>query len=286
MDTLQIKAYAKINLCLYIPALRQDGYHELDSVFQSIGLFDYIILTKSEGIHIMCDEKSIPVDSANTCYQAAIRIMEETGAPGIAVDIEKRIPSQAGLGGGSADAAAVIAGMNRLYDCGLSTMQMQKIGAGIGADVPFFLQGGCMRAQGIGEKLSLLENPFLLDVVVVKPKCGVSTPESYKLFDQMEKTGGNALAMIAAMKSVDEAAYLKAFKNALEPCAFRLAPQSQSAVAELKQAGAMAAQVTGSGSAVFGLFKKGEGIGAKQKIKAMDFEQVFSVDMKHTGLSF
>lgn len=286
MDTLKIKAYAKVNLCLYITALRQDGYHELDSVFQSIGLFDFITLTKAETIHIVCDDKNVPTDEANTCHQAARRMMELTGAPGVNVLIEKNIPAQAGLGGGSADAAAVIVGMNRLYDLGLDTKQMQEIGVKIGADVPFFMQGGCMRARGIGERLSPLHNPFLHDVVVVKPKGGVGTPVCYRLFDQTEKPGGRAVPMTSAMKTENKTDYLAAFKNALEPCAFKLAPASKTAVKALKQAGAEAAQVTGSGAAAFGLFKQGEGEKAKQKLEKQNFERVFLVDMKEKGLSF
>lgn len=284
MDILKIKACAKINLCLHIPALRQDGYHELDSVFQSIGLFDWVTIKKTKGIRITCDDTRVPTDESNTCYKAAQAVMAVTDVPGVWVHIEKRIPSEAGLGGGSADAAAVIVGMNKLFGFDFSFDKMEKLGASIGADVPFFIRGGCMRAQGIGDILSPLNNPFSHDVVVIKPKGGVSTPESYRLFDQNEKLGGSASAMIDALKTKDEAGYFAAVKNALQPVAFMLAPQSETAVAALKQAGAKAAQVTGSGSAVFGLFQKGEGKAAKEKLEKQDFEQVFFVEVEKTGL--
>lgn len=281
-----MKACAKINLCLHIPALRQDGYHELDSVFQSIGLFDCVTLKKADGIKITCDDERVPTDETNTCYKAAKAVMAAANVPGVWVDIEKCIPSQAGLGGGSADAAAVIVGMNELYGCGLSFEQMEKIGTLIGADVPFFVRGGCMRAQGIGDILSPLKNPFSHDVVVIKPKGGVSTPESYRLFDQSGTLGGSATAMVDALEKKDEEAYFLTVSNALEVCAFMLAPQSEQAVAALKQMGAKAAQVTGSGSAVFGLFEKGSGQAAKEKLEKMDFEQVFLADMREKSLSF
>ncbi len=286
MDVLHIQANAKINLCLHIPALRQDGYHEIDSVFQSIGLFDVITLKKAEGITIVCDDSSVPTDKTNTAYKAAIAVMAAAKVPGVAVTIEKHIPSQAGLGGGSADAAAVICGLNALYACGLTDDEMTAIGVTIGADVPFFIRGGCARARGIGEILSPLDNPFLHDVVVIKPFGGVSTPESYRRFDQTEKIGGSAADMVSAMAEKNETAYLAAVKNALEPCAFALAPQSREAVDALKAAGALAAQVTGSGSAVFGLFKTGLGRAAKEKLESQGFERVFLEKMKDTGLSF
>ena len=279
MEALTIKAYAKINLCLNITALRKDGYHELDSVFQSIGLFDSIHLKKAEGIKLSCDDKSIPVDSTNTCYKAAFLVMQKIGVPGVSVAIEKRIPSQAGLGGGSADAAAVIAGMNQMYQCGLSDQEMTKMAVTIGADVPFFIKGGCMRAQGIGEQLTALSNPFLHDVVVIKPKGGVSTPASYRLFDQSGTMGGSAERMIDAMADKDEAAYLGAVANALASCAYQIVPDSLRAVDALKHLGAMAAEVTVSGSAVFGLFKPGAGETAKEKLEFMDFEQVFLTEV-------
>ena len=237
MDKLKIRANAKINLCLHITAIRQDGYHELDSVFQSIGLFDWVTVEKSQGIQVTCDDPEVPTDARNTCYKAAVAMMAKTDVPGVAVHIEKNIPSQAGLGGGSADAAAVIVGMNALYSCALTEDQMRAIGATVGADVAFFIQGGCMRAEGIGELLAPASNPFLHDVVVIKPKGGVSTPACYRQFDQTEKTGGSAEHMLKAMEAVDEEGYLESIKNALEPCAFEIVPQSKKAVEALKKQG-------------------------------------------------
>lgn len=284
MDTLKLKACAKINLCLHIPFIHDNGYHELDSVFQSIGLFDVVTLQKVPEIAVVCDAPDIPSGPENIAYRAARAMVQEAGTEGVRIIIEKRIFSQAGLGGGSADAAAVIFGMNRLYQIGLNEQTMMRIGAKIGADVPFFIRGGCMRARGIGDILTPLCNPFDHDLIILKPKSGIKTPECYRRFDALGGMGGSADAMIAAMERKDEKGYLEAVHNALQPAAAELVPKIQNALDALVLAGAKAAAVTGSGSAVFGLFEKGTAAAAEKKLKAEGFEQAVKTEMTDAGL--
>ena len=284
MNRITLKANAKINLCLYITAERQDGYHEIDSIFQSIDLFDWVELEKSEVTTVTCDNPAIPCGADNICLKAVAAFNKIKKTDGVKISIQKNIPVSAGLGGGSADAAAVIVGMNALFDCGLSQAEFIDIGRRVGADVPFFLVGGCARAQGIGEVLTPVVQPFSHDIVVIKPDAGVSTPAAYRLFDETQKPGGSAQPMLDAFIHVDELAYLKAMQNALQPCAFRLAPESQKAAEALIKAGALKAMVSGSGAAVFGLFRSGDGQNAFQKIKEMGFKSVYSVRNADSGI--
>ena len=284
MNRIRLKANAKINLCLHITGLRQDGYHEIDSVFQSIDLFDWIDLKKADKTAVSCNLPYIPCNEKNICIKAAAAFNSVYKTGGVKIDIKKNIPVSAGLGGGSADAAAVIKGLNALYDCGLAPAELIKIGQSVGADVPFFLLGGCARAQGIGEILSPVHNPFDYDIVVIKPDAGVSTPKAYQLFDQTESIGGSAEPMLDALNRADETVYLREMQNALQPCAFKLALESQKAADALNEAGALKAMVSGSGAAVFGLFKKNEGGNARQWLVKKGFKQVFLTHKSDNGI--
>jgi len=285
VNALTLKANAKINLCLHITNIRQDGYHEIDSVFQSIDLFDLVTLKKADHISVMCDAPFVPSGHKNICFKAAERFKEKTNINGVQIEIKKSIPSSAGMGGGSADAAAVIEGLDKLYDCGLSFQEKATIAASIGADVPFFLKGGCCRARGIGDVLSPLAQPFNHDIVIVKPNVGVSTPKAYQLFDERFSCGGSADGMIEAMAKKEEAQYINAVQNGLEACAFILAPKTKVVAAALLNAGAKTARVTGSGAAVFGIFAQGNGKTMIDQIRKEGFSHVFLTHKTDKGIS-
>lgn len=183
MERIKITACAKINLSLSVLGKREDGYHELDTVMQSIDLSDTVYIEKCRGIITDC--KGISAEE-NIAARAARLFCEKTGAEGCKIKIEKRIPAAAGLGGGSADAAAVLAGLNRLYKTGISETELCEIAVKIGADVPFLIAGGTARARGIGEKLTplmpLKDCWFLLAKAEEKP----STAEMFSRLDSTD----------------------------------------------------------------------------------------------------
>ncbi|HAL20537.1 MAG TPA: 4-(cytidine 5'-diphospho)-2-C-methyl-D-erythritol kinase [Ruminococcaceae bacterium] len=183
MEQIKITACAKINLSLSVLGKREDGYHELDTVMQSVDLSDTVYIEKCRGIITDC--KGISAEE-NIAARAARLFCEKTGAEGCKIKIEKRIPAAAGLGGGSADAAAVLAGLNRLYKTGISKTELCEIAVKIGADVPFLIAGGTARARGIGEKLTplmpLKDCWFLLAKAEEKP----STAEMFSRLDSTD----------------------------------------------------------------------------------------------------
>lgn len=254
---MQLNAYAKINLSLDITGRREDGFHTLDTVMQTVSLCDAITLTsvREPGISLRTNFRYLPVNEKNTAYRAASLFFKHCGiqGAGLQISIQKRIPSRAGLGGGSADAAAVLRGLNELYGAGLSKETLFGLGAQIGADVPFCLHGGACRCTGVGEILepvAPLPDCFL---VICKPPAGMSTPRAYALLDQSPpaRTQGTP-KLLEALESGDLRKIGKALSNRFDD-AMRLMQ-----VRKIKQimgsAGAAGALMTGSGSAVFGLF--------------------------------
>lgn len=208
MTTLTRKALAKINLTLDIGARRPDGYHNIHSIMQTVALHDTLTFTRTPGVpgvrlEVMGDESGgIPADESNLVHRAAVRLQKAAAARGLVrghesglhIRLEKRVPSQAGLGGGSSDAAATLWAVNDLLGLALSHARLAEIGAALGADVPFFLTGGTARVEGLGEQVSSLpptEPPWHL--VIVKPPVGVSTAAAYAALDRIPlRTPGTA----------------------------------------------------------------------------------------------
>lgn len=256
MKTIKLKANAKINLALSITGRRPDGYHELKSVMQSIDLADDVTVTLSagSGIYLDCGDADIPTDEKNIAFRAAIDFFALTGISGVRTDIAicKRIPYEAGLGGGSADAAAVLLGLDTLLETHLGETELARVGLSLGADVPFCLKGGTMLARGIGEKLEPLPPLPECAIVVVKPPEAVSTAEAYKQFDRVGHIGECETEAVAdALRAGDIKSVALKMYNSLE-CA---APECVERVREkLLYWGALGARMTGSGSAAFGLF--------------------------------
>lgn len=186
-----VKAYAKINLMLDILSRLENGYHDLFMIMQSVGLYDRVTVEKTDSklIEITCDVPDIPCDERNIAYKAASAFFESTEAEncGIKIHIEKRIPHAAGLAGGSADGAAVIVALNKLFATELSEKEIIKIGAKVGADVPFCALGGTMLAQYTGTVLSHLPDLSEKYVIIVKPQQEVSTGKAYAAFDTAER---------------------------------------------------------------------------------------------------
>ncbi len=255
-----VRANAKINLFLDILGTLDNGYHSLYMIMQSVDLYDTVtvIPDAAKGIRLYCETAGIPLDGRNTAFRAAEAFFEATGIEiGAQIRIEKRIPTAAGLAGGSADAAAVLYALNDLSGQPLTAVELSAVGVKIGADVPFCLQGGTALAQDIGEVLSPL--PLLSDctIVLAKPAQGVSTKEAYAAYDAAWwiRHPKNPLMLSAAVKG-DLKETARYCENVFEQVVD--VPRRADIKYIMREAGAIAACMTGSGSTVFGLFEKKE----------------------------
>lgn len=252
------KAYAKVNLTLQVGSRRPDGYHAVMSVMQRISLWDTVTVERGTGRDtLLC---SVPVTESvddNLCMKAARAFFAETGtkSDGVTITLEKHIPVQAGLGGGSSDAASTLLALRTLYAPSLPDVQLEHMAAALGSDVPFFIRGGTALAWGRGERLTPM--PRLRDgwFVIVKPPEGFSTPAMYRRLDDLPPEPLRPDAMPAALAAEDIRAVAAALYNSFE----RAVPPD-SAVWDIESAlrahGALAALLSGSGSAVFGLFAR------------------------------
>ena len=270
---MKVKAYAKINLTLDIPKIRDDGYHELCSVFQQISLYDELEISVSESqgentIILTCNEPNIPCNEKNLCWKAANTFLKTYGFSNktVKINLLKNIPSGAGLGGGSSDCAETLKALNKLLNVNASDKELEKIGVTLGADVPFFIKGETQLAEGIGEKLTVLNLNYPKDIylVLLKPNAELLTASIYKAFDGLPKEILPKESTKDFLKTISEGKS-EAFKNTtnmLEPAAISFCPYIERIKTELMNYGAVHAMMTGSGSVVFGIF---EGEGSAQK---------------------
>lgn len=261
MPSLTLKNAAKINLVLDVTGRRDDGYHTIKSVFQTVGIYDEITVSlTTKDITVSCElpesfraSDDIPCDERNIAYRAARLFFEESGIScGCSISIKKGIPSQAGMGGGSSDAAAVLYALNRLTEAEIPAEALARLGARLGADVPFFLTGGTAYVSGIGEKITPIADFSGRILVIAKGSDGVSTAEAYRNIDSLTAPEHpDADALVRAISSGDEDA-CKYFGNLFEQAVHL---ESVNRIREIMTAaGALAAVMTGSGSAVFGCF--------------------------------
>ncbi|MCD8006036.1 MAG: 4-(cytidine 5'-diphospho)-2-C-methyl-D-erythritol kinase [Oscillospiraceae bacterium] len=252
------KAYAKINLTLDVTGVLENGYHTISSVMQTISLCDEISVEKNSAgkIRLFSDggkfADGMPLDEKNTCHKAASVFLEHIGASdGVDIHITKNIPSQAGLGGGSSDAATVLRLLNRLFDANLSYEELRALGAEIGADVPFLVTGGCALCEGIGDVLTPIEKGLSDYVLVMKPHdVWVSTPEAYRLFDEKKLPYGNSsAAMVSKLLSGERVCGL--LSNDLEKAVAN--PEISGLKKEMVRMGMHDSLMTGSGSCVYSI---------------------------------
>jgi len=267
LAALTLAAPAKINLHLRVLGRRADGYHELDSVFHTIGLSDAVRLeVASEGVALTCSDKALegPDNLAVRAARALLEHLSATGHPaakrGVRIHLTKHIPPGAGLGGGSSDAAAVLRGLNTLWDLGFSPETLAEIGAKVGSDVPFFVYGGAARVRGRGERVTPVAPMERTWCLLLHPGVAVSTGAVYAAHDQAQRASGlTARAGAPIMGPAPEGAEAGADAplarsapvNDLEAAACRVAPEIGRALAALRQAGGHEARMTGSGSTVF-----------------------------------
>mgnify|MGYP004697419525 CR=1 FL=1 len=251
------KGNAKVNLVLDVRSRRPDGYHEIATVMQSLTLGDRItyVQTQDPGVTVIATKPEIVTDETNLSRRAAEAFLAETGRPGgLRIKIDSRMPIQAGLGAASADCAATLLALNKLYGAPLSHEQLMKIGARLGADVPFCLTGGTQLAEGIGDRLTPLpripESVFL----IVKPPVGCNTAEQYgKLDDTTQWDHPDVESAVDALKDGDLDALADAMGNVFEPVVD--VPDVERCKILLSEASALGTCMTGSGSAVIGLFE-------------------------------
>lgn len=261
MKTQTVPAYAKLNLTLDILGKRPDGYHELRMIMQTVSLHDDVTVTLTDGTGVVCrvagaelpcDERNLAVKAANAFCEA----LDHHG--GIDIALTKRIPSEAGMAGGSADAAAVLRALRDLIAPTLTDERLEEIGARVGSDVPFCVRGGTQLAEGRGERLTALRNAPRLYAAVCKPDFPISTPALFQRSDRVALTDRpDTAALLAALEAGDAAALCAKVKNVFE----QVLPDEQRArIEDIKRAllasGAECAAMTGSGSAVFGLFRE------------------------------
>jgi len=273
---ITINAYAKINLTLDITGKRADGYHLLRMVMQSVSLCDKLKLTQGEpGIHVQCSRGDVVCDESNTVYKAAAAFFAYAGvSPNVAIALEKKIPWQAGLGGGSADAAAVLTALNQMVCTNYSNETLCSIGLQVGADVPFCVIGGTALVEGIGEKLTELPDMPHCFIVICKPPIGVDTKKAYALADTAPQTRSTYSAhVLSAIKTADLAAIAANLGNEFERV------MNLDEVTRIKDAmksvGALGACMTGSGSAVYGIFDDLSKATAGKYLLAQKYSDVF-----------
>ncbi len=255
---MKINAYGKINLTLDVVGRREDGYHLLDTVMQTISVWDELEIQHSRqpGVHLQCNRESLPTDSKNTAFRAAKFFLEDRGLQneGVYIFIKKHIPSRSGMGGGSADAAAVLRGLNEMYETQLSAEKLMELGAKVGADVPFCVIGGAARCTGTGAQVEPIVPMPECWLVVCKPPTGMSTPRAYALLDQYPLSSIQATPrMLEAMAVGSLKRIGRSLANRFDET-LRMAPV-RALKRAMTDAGALGAMMTGSGSSVYGIFE-------------------------------
>jgi 4-diphosphocytidyl-2-C-methyl-D-erythritol kinase len=260
--SVSLPSFAKINLDLRILGMRADGYHDLRTVFQSLALFDNVSVSVRRGpLTITCDEPDIPIDQRNLVWKAASLLHRMTTGRSspprdVLIDLRKRIPAEAGLGGGSSNAAMTLLALNKLWKLDLDLASLSRIGARLGADVPFFLDGGTALGLGRGDDIYPLADMPPVHVVILRPGFGVATADAYLWFDQESRRASKPLSPRATPPGWP--AWSATLRNDLEIPVVRHHPAIGRIKQSLIDAGAAFAAMSGSGSAVFGLFERAD----------------------------
>ena len=258
MDSIRLKARAKINLGLDVLGKREDGYHEVRMVMQTIGIYDRLILTKipEEEIRITSNLAFLPVNENNLIYKAIKLLKDEYHFPGgVSVDLNKFIPVAAGMAGGSTDATSTMFGVNRLFGLNLSMGKMMELGVRLGADVPYCVMRGTALAEGIGEKLTRITPVPHMWILIAKPQINVSTRLVYEQLDM----GGiqkhpDIDGIIRAIEAQDVVRIAQSMGNVLENVTVPLYPVIETIKQDMLSHGAINAMMSGSGPTVFGIF--------------------------------
>lgn len=259
MDELELKALGKINLGLDVLGRRENGYHDVRMVMQTVYLYDQIIMTKTKSPDIRLETNLffLPTDQSNLAYKAAKMLIDEFGIKnGVHITLNKRIPVSAGMAGGSSNAAAVLFGMNRMFDLGLSEKELMERGVKLGADVPYCVMRGTVLAEGIGEVLTRLPSCPRCYVLLAKPSISVSTKMVYEKLDAKEITEHPNIEGILQGLTMENIYRVAAnMGNVLEQVTIPQYPVIDEIKKVMRRNGALNAMMSGSGPTVFGLFE-------------------------------
>lgn len=259
MDKLEIKAYGKINLGLDVLGKREDGYHLVKMIMQTVDLFDVLTLEKTAdgSVSMTTDDINLPVDGENLCIKAANLLKEEFGfSDGIKIHLQKNIPVAAGMAGGSTDAAAVLKGVNQIFDLGLSQQDLMERGLLLGADIPYCILGGTALSEGIGEILTPLPSMPKVNVLIAKPPVNVSTGKVYGALDSLSSYEHPDIdGMILAIERKDIKGVCATMGNVLADVTMPMVPKIKEIRDIMNSFNAEGAMMTGSGPTVFGLFE-------------------------------
>ncbi len=262
IDKTTQRAYAKINIGLDVLRRRADGYHEVKMIMQTVDIYDELVLErrKQPGIELRMDNSELPSGGDNLiCRAADLLFREKEITGGVNISLTKRIPIAAGMAGGSADAAAALRGVNELFDLGYSLKELQALGVGLGADIPYCLAGGTMLSEGIGEILTPLPAPPAAHLVIAKPDINVSTAFVYgNLHADRLAWHPDIDGMIAALQKGDLDGITGRLGNVLETVTVKAHPVIEQIKELLRKQGAENALMSGSGPTVFGIFKEKE----------------------------
>lgn len=288
MDKLELKALGKINLGLDVLGRRENGYHDVRMVMQTVYLYDKIFMRKraASGIELQTNLFYLPVDESNLAYRAANLLAEEFHIQeGVEISLEKHIPVAAGMAGGSADAAAVLFGMNRLFELGLSQQELMDRGVTLGADVPYCVMRGTVLAEGIGERLTPLEAMPKCFVLLAKPPISVSTKMVYEKLDSLEiKEHPDIDGILEGLNAKDLYKVASSMGNVLEQVTIDVYPVIEEIKNVMKEQGALNAMMSGSGPTVFGLFDdKNRARSAMQRIKELQLAKQVYVTNIHSA---
>ena len=289
MNSIKLKSRAKINLSINVLGKRQDGYHLVEMIMQTIDLYDLIEINEKDNdqITIKSTSDEIPLDCNNLVYKAANLIKKTFNInKGVEIHIKKNIPVAAGMAGGSSNAAAVLVGLNKLWNLDLSNQQLEEIGLKLGADVPFCINGGAVLASGIGEKLTPIKG-LTKDVciLVCKPDLFVSTKEVYECIDSkdIDKRPNNKF-LIECLKNEDTRQLAENMFNVLEGVTVDKHPVIQQIKDIMTNNRALGAMMSGSGPTVFGLYENREDAVKCKAILEKQFKQTFVVACEEKGV--
>ncbi|MBQ6565063.1 MAG: 4-(cytidine 5'-diphospho)-2-C-methyl-D-erythritol kinase [Clostridia bacterium] len=275
---MRIIAHAKINWVLDITGERDDGYHLMDMLMQPIGLADTLRLTDADAISLtISGNPDLSCDASNLAWRAAVLLQPYADRPrGVNITLEKVIPCGAGLGGGSADAAAVLLGLNQLWGLSLPKETLEKLALNLGADVPFFLNSGLCRVQGIGEDVRSLSRGPKWPLVIIQPCDGLSTKDIFAAFDASEQVVHPDIDGMEQILVREDLSVLPIHPgNVLEQVSCQGRPEIGQAAGFLVRNGAVCAQMSGSGSAVFGVFENTRAADAAAASAKERWEKVF-----------
>ena len=280
---MKVKAFAKINLCLDVLRRKEDGYHEVEMVMTNVDIADVLEIKELEEKKILLksDNKDLAMDETNLIYKAIVLLQKEAGKDfGIELSLEKNIPMEAGMAGGSADAAATLKAVNELFKLNISKDRLMELGASLGADIPFCIMGGTALASGVGEKLKSLKPLPKMKILIAKPNTGLSTKKVYESLDieNLNKSGfrhRDVKEMVSVIESdKDEKTKIKeiadSLNNILELPSVKLLPFIEDIKKTMMDNNCLGCLMSGSGTAVFGIFDSDEDMLRTKKILKED----------------